>query len=98
RILHQRLQQEARQKGCACSGAQVPMKCETAGVALLENPSVVPQPVDLIAQCLHLALVAQRIAQEVTERGEQPARRARLLGGQSGDGVERVEQEVRLEM
>ena len=56
------------------------------------------EPVDLLAQRLHLTLVAKRIAEEVAERGQQTTRRARVLGGEPGDGVERVEQEVRLEM
>src|SRR5438445_347739 len=69
-----------------------------AGVPLLEDLRVTSQPVDLLAQRLHLAFVAKRMPQEVAQGGEEAPGRARVLGDQPGDRVERVEQEVRLEV
>ena len=68
------------------------------GVAHLEDVRVPAQPFDLLAQRLHLAVRDHRVAQQVPEGTEQPACLARILGHQSRDGIERVEEEMRLEM
>src|SRR5260370_17625862 len=74
------------------------MKHELAGVAHLENVGIAPKPLDLFVQPLQLALIAQRLSQEVSKQSQEAARLARVLGNQPRDGVERVEQEVRLEV
>src|SRR5260370_40153898 len=74
------------------------MKHELAGVAHLENVGIAPKPLELFVQPLQLALIAQRLSQEVSKQSQEAARLARVLGNQPRDGVERVEQEVRLEV
>ena len=59
---------------------------------------VAPEPGDLLVERLQLARLLHGVAQEVAQAHEEPPRLARVLGDQAGDGVERVEQEVRLEV
>src|SRR5713101_10083776 len=80
RVLDQRLQKEPWQKRSTRPGAHLPAEGEMTGVPLLEDLRVVPQPIDLLAQRLHLAFVAERMSQEIAERSEEAPRCARVLG------------------
>ena len=109
RVLDQRLQDERRDGGAMLKeepgqehrlglGRHVPRQREGAAVASLEDLAVALQPRHLLVQGLHLARLLDSVAEQIAQAREQPPRLAGLLGHQPGDGVERVEQEVRLEV
>jgi len=67
-------------------------------VALLENLRVAAQPLDLLAQASAFRLGRPRIADQISQRGEELARLARVFGDEPATAIQRVEQEVRLEV
>src|SRR6266851_1336256 len=89
RVLDQRLEQQLRQERLARAAANLPVESEMACVARLEDLRVSAQPVDLLVQRLYVAAWGYRIAQQVAQGAEQPARLARILGYQPRDRIER---------
>src|SRR6267143_1451652 len=69
-----------------------------AGVARLQDLRVAPQPTDLLLERLHLSSRTHRVTQQVAQVSQQPACLVRILGHQPCDGIERVEEEVGLEV
>ena len=67
-------------------------------VAGLEDLRVAPEPRDLLVEPLQLARLLHGVAQQVAQAHEEAARLAGVFGDEPGDGVERVEEKVRLEV
>lgn len=79
------------------SVVDLPAEGEMRAVARLEDLGVPAQPFDLRVERLHLAARRHAVAEEVAEVADELAGLARLLGHQPGDGVQRVDEEVRLQ-
>src|SRR3954464_3383 len=67
-------------------------------MARLEDLGVAAEPRDLVLERLKLVAVGERIAEQVAQARDEPARLARVLGDEAGNGVEGIEKEVRLEL
>ena len=98
RVLDQRLQEKSRQERSRGAVADLPAERQMTGVARLQDLRIAAQPVYLLVEGLHLLAGPHGVSQQIAEIPEQAARLARILGHQPCDGVERVEEEVRLEM
>jgi hypothetical protein len=98
RVLDERLKQEPRQHCAAASRRDFPPETQRAAVASLEDLRVTAEPCHLLLDGLHHARVLHGVAQEVPQAHDEPARLARILRHEPRDGVERIEQKVRLEM
>ena len=96
-VLDERLQEEPRQEDRARVLRDVPLEVERPGVASLQYRGVLLEPRDLLLERLQLVVV-ERVAQQIAEACDEAAGLARVVGHEPGDGVERVEQEVRLEV
>src|SRR4051794_31789147 len=69
-----------------------------AGVARFEDLRVAAEPLELFVERLHFSAGSHRVAQQVAEVAQELACLAWILRHETGDGVERIEQEMRLEM
>jgi hypothetical protein len=98
RVFHQGLQQQPRQQHAAEVGRNVPIEAQRITVARLEDLRVTPEPRDLLVERLHLTLPLQRITQQVSETSKQAPSLTGILRHQPSDGVESVEEEMRLEL
>src|ERR1700722_11110595 len=79
-------------------GRHVPPEAEGAVMPGLEDLRVAPEPRDLLVEPLELARLLDGGPEEITETHEKAAGLPRIFRDQTGDGVESVEQEVRLEV
>ena len=69
-----------------------------AAVARLEDLRVASEPRDLLVEGLRLARLLHRLTEQLPQTDKQAPRLPRLLDHQPRDGVERIEEEVRLEV
>src|SRR4051795_9034748 len=97
-VLDERLEQQRRQQSPRRAVADVPGERQVAGMARFQDLGVATQPGDLLVEGLHLCSRRYRIAEKVAEVADQLTGLARVLGHQARDGVQRVEQEMRLEV
>src|SRR5262249_45923847 len=98
RVLDERLKQEARHEGRPGLRRDVPTEAQRIAVARAQDVSVTIQPCKLLLHRLELVSWSRGIAQQIAEAREQAARLARVVGYQPRDRVQRVEEEVRLEV
>src|SRR5262249_12850142 len=59
---------------------------------------VATEPGELVTERVRRTLVLDGFAEEVAERGEEVSRFGRIIGDEGGDGVERIAEEMRLQV
>jgi hypothetical protein len=97
-VLDQRLEQQPRDEPVLAILRHVPLERERPAVSRFEDLRVAAQPRDLLVECLEVARLLHRVAKQIAQAHQQATSLARLLGDQTGNGVERVEEEVGLEV
>jgi len=99
RVLHQRLQDQVGHQRVHHPGFHLGFHLERSLEADAHDLQVAVHELDLLAQRdLRLARAFQRVAQELAEARDHPPHAARVALDQRGHGVQRVEQEVRVDL
>ena len=94
-VLHQRLQQQRRQPGLAGLRVDGPFLLQAFAETHLFDRQITPGQRDLLAQGYRLALVHQRMAEQIAQVLQQRFGLGRLGAYQRNRAVERIEQKMR---